>query len=229
MLKVGERLKYIRGLHNYSQSECAKSLDISLSSYKRYENDQPIPHDVLQSIKKLFSISIDWLIAGEDIIMPVDSMLQEYYQAKNNYKDTPIVLDVFRRLSEYKLEMEPNTTLSEKEIKDKKKELLTTTDPNTILDFLDNYYYGVDLKAYYHNNRVPYCLIFQECDTVNEFADWLLYGKKINNHNNDTKNIKSEIVAHLDLMSENSLKILNTKLIEFKNIEKEFFNNIIKD
>lgn len=66
---IGDRLKLIRKSKGYTQSEMADILNISFSTYRRYEmNKTPVPHTVLEILIKKTSASFDFLILGKDLV-----------------------------------------------------------------------------------------------------------------------------------------------------------------
>jgi transcriptional regulator with XRE-family HTH domain len=62
---LGRRLRELRGF-DLTQEEFAKELRVSQSQLSKYERGAAAPPaDVLFSVKKLFRVSIDWLLTGE--------------------------------------------------------------------------------------------------------------------------------------------------------------------
>lgn len=75
------RLKKLRKLHKYTQSDLAKILEISQSHYYRLENDLiPISYDKLNKIANLYDTSIDYLLNRTDNYNP-------YPRSKKNPED----------------------------------------------------------------------------------------------------------------------------------------------
>lgn len=66
MSTLGERVRQLRAQHRLSQHEFAESIGISQSFLSDIERDLKIPGgETLLSLKRSFSVSLDWLIAGE--------------------------------------------------------------------------------------------------------------------------------------------------------------------
>ncbi len=66
---IGSRLKFVRKQKRLSQEEMADLIDISISSYRRYETNQNnVPHTTIEKISKNVGISLDFLINGENLV-----------------------------------------------------------------------------------------------------------------------------------------------------------------
>ena len=66
-IDFGKRLKQARTANGYTLQRSADALDIALRTYQSYESGDRFPSpDVLVSISKLFSVSIDWLLSLSD-------------------------------------------------------------------------------------------------------------------------------------------------------------------
>lgn len=48
-----------------TKTELSKRLGITLETYKRYINGNPIPSDKLLAMKSMFNCSIDYLLIGQ--------------------------------------------------------------------------------------------------------------------------------------------------------------------
>ena len=67
MQKIDERLCALRKEKKMKQDETAKALEISLSSYRRYEGGDREPTvSVLWRMADLFGVSVDYLIGRSD-------------------------------------------------------------------------------------------------------------------------------------------------------------------
>ncbi len=67
-MKVNEVLKKLRTSKNLSQSDMAEILDVSLSSYQKYERDKNCitpSLDVLMRIADFYNVSLDYLLGRE--------------------------------------------------------------------------------------------------------------------------------------------------------------------
>lgn len=68
MTKLYERIRLLRKEKNWKQDEIAILLDISLSSYCRYERGEREPDaSVLWRMADLFDVSVDYLIGRSDV------------------------------------------------------------------------------------------------------------------------------------------------------------------
>ena len=67
-MNLNERLKKLRTSHKYSQEDMSKILNISLSSYQKYEREKNsiTPSlDVLMRIADFYNVSLDYLLGRE--------------------------------------------------------------------------------------------------------------------------------------------------------------------
>jgi len=62
------KLKYYRIWKDIKQSEMAKKIHVSISAYRRYENNQCyVSLNILQEACKIFNISIDQIWIKEEV------------------------------------------------------------------------------------------------------------------------------------------------------------------
>jgi transcriptional regulator with XRE-family HTH domain len=63
IMNLGEKLKYLRKQHNWTQEQLAQHLNISRSQISKWENGELLP-DVqsLQKLSNLYKVSVDFLI-----------------------------------------------------------------------------------------------------------------------------------------------------------------------
>jgi transcriptional regulator with XRE-family HTH domain len=63
IMNLGEKLKYLRKQHNWTQEQLARQLNISRSQISKWENGELLP-DVqsLQKLSNLYKVSVDFLI-----------------------------------------------------------------------------------------------------------------------------------------------------------------------
>lgn len=67
MILMGEKIKTLRKSQHYSLRELAARLDISKSTLAAYENDSRTPsYEVLARIARMFHVTTDYLILGEE-------------------------------------------------------------------------------------------------------------------------------------------------------------------
>ena len=81
-MKLNERLKKLRTADKFSQEDMAKILDVSLSSYQKYEREKNsiTPSlDVLMRIADFYHVSLDYLL-GRDTGEPetIDKLAGEF-------------------------------------------------------------------------------------------------------------------------------------------------------
>lgn len=109
-MKINENLKKLRVLKSLTQSDMAKILDISLSSYQKYERDKNCVTpslDVLLRIADFFGVSVDYLLGREPATDPFD-MLQlpeDQKSVMERFASFPddvraIILDAIKELAE---------------------------------------------------------------------------------------------------------------------------------
>lgn len=62
-MKMYQRIRDLREDHDMSQNEVAKQLNVSQSTYSRYENGQlDIPSGILIALSKMYNVSVDYLL-----------------------------------------------------------------------------------------------------------------------------------------------------------------------
>lgn len=218
MTTIGDRLKIIRVDNDFSQTNFAKLLGVSLSAYKNYElNKTPIPHTVLEITRKEFDISLDWLVVGMGSLTNIDNILKEYYEYLNKNKYSISIIDVLKRLGQEAIKID-------KDNQKKVENFIKNNDVDSLCKFLSDYYDQADFYKYYSENKIPYSIIFME-DTFNSLSsDYILYGIWNTNEINDkTSELRSIINLYLTSMSPHALEQLKNKLEELRKIEEDFF------
>ena len=66
-MSIGDRIKDIRKLNKLSQGEFSEKIGIKQSPLSQIENGKILPSiDTLDTIRRVFNISLDWLIGGEE-------------------------------------------------------------------------------------------------------------------------------------------------------------------
>ena len=67
VMKMYKRIRDLREDHDYSQAELAKILNVSQSTYSRYESGfLDIPSEILIALSKLYSVSVDYILERTD-------------------------------------------------------------------------------------------------------------------------------------------------------------------
>ncbi len=110
-VKINERLKMLRTAKGLSQSEMAEAIDVSLSSYQKYErekNSVTPSLDVLISLSDFFDISLDYLLGREpqkDPFAELSLCAEDEQAVIDKYMSLPpeiraMLLDVMRQLGE---------------------------------------------------------------------------------------------------------------------------------
>lgn len=85
-MSFGDKLKYYRTYHNYSQNQMAQKLGISQSVYSRYESGRiEPPISALKKISSSLNVSIDYLLENYDDYGSQDIVDFEYFVLHGNY------------------------------------------------------------------------------------------------------------------------------------------------
>ena len=108
-MKINENLKKLRTSKNLSQSDMAEILNVSLSSYQKYERDKNnvTPSlEVLERIADYYGITLDYLLGREPLPDPFadfhltkeieDDMLKKYLALPEGVR--VCVMDAIRQL-----------------------------------------------------------------------------------------------------------------------------------
>ena len=67
VIKMYERIRALREDKDLNQSEISKMLNISQSTYSRYENGNlDIPTEILISLSKYYNVSVDYILGLKD-------------------------------------------------------------------------------------------------------------------------------------------------------------------
>lgn len=79
MVLIGERLKNLRKKNNYSETEVARYLGISVSALSSYERDVRKPsYENLVKLSSLYNVTLDYLLCGMKTIK-VDDLSEEEF------------------------------------------------------------------------------------------------------------------------------------------------------
>lgn len=77
-MELGEKLQELRKLKGLTQEELAEILYVSRTAVSKWESGRGIPNiESLKSISKYFSVSIDELLSGEEILAAADEDLKQ--------------------------------------------------------------------------------------------------------------------------------------------------------
>ena len=67
VMKMYKRIRDLREDHDYSQTELARILNVSQSTYSRYESGfLDVPSEILIALSKLYSVSVDYILGLQD-------------------------------------------------------------------------------------------------------------------------------------------------------------------
>jgi len=68
MIKIGEKLKYLRTKKNVTQKQIAEYLDIASNSYQSFEYDKIKPsYENLVKLCDYYDVSADYLLGRSDV------------------------------------------------------------------------------------------------------------------------------------------------------------------
>lgn len=77
-MEFHEKLQQLRKQKNLTQEELAELLFVSRTAISKWESGRGLPNiDSLKAISKVFSISIDELLSGEEIIQAAENEKRE--------------------------------------------------------------------------------------------------------------------------------------------------------
>lgn len=72
-MEFSEKLQTLRKQHSLTQEELAQALYVSRTAVSKWESGRGVPNiESLKAISRYFSVSIDELLSGEELIMIVD-------------------------------------------------------------------------------------------------------------------------------------------------------------
>ena len=85
---LNTRLKELRKENGITQSELAKSLNVSRSSIAMYENGERIPsYETLEAISDFFNVSILYLLGKESLDYSNEELFKINEKLSNNQKN----------------------------------------------------------------------------------------------------------------------------------------------
>ena len=89
-MEFNEKLQELRKKNNFSQEQLAEKLFVSRAAISKWESGRGYPNiDSLKRMSKLFSVSIDELLSGDELL----SLAEEDSKRKaNNFKDLVFAL-----------------------------------------------------------------------------------------------------------------------------------------
>lgn len=77
-MELHEKLQQLRKQKNLTQEELAELLFVSRTAISKWESGRGLPNiDSLKAISKVFSISIDELLSGEEIIQAAEKQVTQ--------------------------------------------------------------------------------------------------------------------------------------------------------
>ncbi|MBE6900205.1 MAG: helix-turn-helix transcriptional regulator [Ruminococcaceae bacterium] len=84
-MEIGEKIQELRRKKGLTQEELAEILYVSRTAVSKWESGRGIPGiESLKAISKYFSVSIDELLSGEEILEAAD---KDFRQRENHLKD----------------------------------------------------------------------------------------------------------------------------------------------
>lgn len=98
MMKLGEKLKYLRKQHNWTQEQLAQHLNISRSQISKWENGELLP-DVqsLEKLSNLYEVSIDFLIGKHTTKKELLREMNLLYQTDHIDEKMLDIIDYFKQ------------------------------------------------------------------------------------------------------------------------------------
>lgn len=102
---IGRRLRYIRQKNNMTLTDIKNITGLSTGNLSELENDKFLPSaHALMIFKKIFNVSIDWLLTGEYSPNPMD--MDNLNEAKEEYVHSALtdseiqLIELYRQLDE---------------------------------------------------------------------------------------------------------------------------------
>jgi len=93
---IGDRMKYLRVTNKKTIQMLAEEIDKSVGNISDYENNKHDPSaKVIVKIAKLFDVSTDWILCGENYVA---TNTEGYYNVKANLEEY-YLLTQFRKLT----------------------------------------------------------------------------------------------------------------------------------
>lgn len=98
MMKLGEKLKYLRKQHNWTQEQLAQHLNISRSQISKWENGELLP-DVqsLEKLSNLYEVSVDFLIGKHTTKEELLREMNLLYQTDHIDEKMLNIIDYFKQ------------------------------------------------------------------------------------------------------------------------------------
>ena len=104
-MNIGNNIKQIRELRNYSQEYMAQELGISQSTYARIESGTVIPKvDRLQRIAEILEIDISFLLNTTNVFNLVFNATANQSGYINNQNNNNIDIEMIRKIIQEELE-----------------------------------------------------------------------------------------------------------------------------
>ncbi len=96
---VGKRLRSARKSNNLTLIDIKKITGLSTGNLSELENDKFLPSaNALIQFKKIFNVSIDWILTGEDTSLEVIKETNESYLTNQHSEDEKQLIEAYRRL-----------------------------------------------------------------------------------------------------------------------------------
>ena len=78
-MSFGKRLRALRMKHNFTQQKTADMLNVTMSSYQKYEQDERFPsYEILIKIADIFDVSLDYLLCRDEFMKSHGVYADEY-------------------------------------------------------------------------------------------------------------------------------------------------------
>ncbi len=78
-MTFGKRLRALRMKHGFTQQKTADMLDVTMSSYQKYEQNERFPsYEVLIKIGDIFDVSLDYLLCRDEFMKSHGVFVDEY-------------------------------------------------------------------------------------------------------------------------------------------------------
>ena len=95
-MELSEKLQELRKEKGLTQEELAEALFVSRTAISKWESGRGVANiESLKAISKFFSVSIDELLSGEEILKIADEDVYKRQDAEKTYGDTDDILAGF--------------------------------------------------------------------------------------------------------------------------------------
>lgn len=104
MNSVGKRIRFIRKANNLTLTDINKETGLSTGNLSELENDKFLPSaNALIQFKKIFNVSIDWILTGEEYDSDLNSEIKEQkqkYTSEQYTDEEKQLLKIYRKLDD---------------------------------------------------------------------------------------------------------------------------------